>query len=268
MLETVCARHSCSFLALLHCELDENSRDNWLVRLTHLTNRFQHPLYHLLLIHFLGYTVKTFLELPTEYQPFGRGPWPCLNPLSDHYRKPRIQEVQITIERHSRPVGTFACSCGFAYVRRGPDRTPEDRFRISRYASFGPIWEAELKKLWRDPTVSLVQMAQQLGVDCSTLARHAAKMGLPFPHPGSTAAKPEISDDQTTFSSTRREHRARLLSTITGNPEASRMSLQRELPSVMKFKKIIQVLVVLCIPPGDEFAWLRSNVQQIGLDAS
>ena len=58
-------------------------------------------------------------------------------------------------------------------------QSPEDRFRVGRYESFGPIWEAELNKLWQDPAISLVQMARQLGVHRSTLARHAARYSLP-----------------------------------------------------------------------------------------
>ncbi|HYT41337.1 MAG TPA: TnsD family Tn7-like transposition protein, partial [Methylomirabilota bacterium] len=69
-----------TFLKSLHCELNEAVQDNWVVRLPHDPHIVYHPIRHLLLIHFLGHSVETFLKLPSEQKPFGSGPWPCLNP--------------------------------------------------------------------------------------------------------------------------------------------------------------------------------------------
>ncbi len=109
----------------LHCTLNvEQGKRDWLARLSEGKRLGTFPLYGLLLIQFLGHTVETFLQLPVERRPFGRGPWPCLNAVCPHYRQPRITRCQVeyTATRGGRPHGTFACECGFAYSRIGPDR--------------------------------------------------------------------------------------------------------------------------------------------------
>ncbi|MBV7508768.1 hypothetical protein KW850_26495 [Bacillus sp. sid0103] len=35
------------------------------------------------------------------------------------------------------PVGTFTCSCGFVFSRKGPDKTNEDRYKIGRIKELG-----------------------------------------------------------------------------------------------------------------------------------
>ncbi len=172
-------------LSLLHCELDENIEDCWLIRLIHKPDNAQHPLHHLLLIHYLGLTADMFFQLPTEDKPFGDGPWPCLNPACHHYFQLQIVDCHI---KHSpnvsgKPIGAFSCKCGFVYCRTGPDTSTEDRLKIGRVKAFGYMWEAMLCRLWEDETVSLRQIALQLGVDPLTVKRHASRLGLLFPRP-------------------------------------------------------------------------------------
>jgi Tn7-like transposition protein D/TniQ len=172
-------------LRLLHCELDEHTEDNWLVRLAHKPDNAQHPLHHLLLIHCLGQTAETFFRLPTQRRPFGDGPWPCLNPVCYHYRQLQVSACTITHSPYvsGKPIGAFSCSCGFTYLRTGPDASVEDQFKISRIQTFGHLWEARLSHLWKDETVSLREIARQLGVDPLTIKRHASRLDLPFPRP-------------------------------------------------------------------------------------
>lgn len=175
--------YSPSLLRLLHCEFQRRDieKSNWLLRLVHRQKHAQHPLYHLLLIQFLGCTVKKFFELPEELRPFGEGPWPCLNPATSHYKQPVITEFQLGDRlRYGKPTGKFSCECGFAYARAGPDSSPEDRFRVGRIISFGQIWEAKLKQLWKDSSLSISEIGRRLSVDPLTVRRHTARLGLPL----------------------------------------------------------------------------------------
>jgi hypothetical protein len=175
--------YSPALLKLLHCEFTgaDQVKTNWLLRLVRRPKHTQHPLYHLLLIQFLGCTAEEFFRLPAELGFFGEGPWPCLNPAADHYRKPVIRECKPSSRlRDNRPVGTFSCECGFSYARSGPDSSAEDRFRIGRMISFGRVWEAKLRQLWKDSSLSLSEVGRRLGVDPLTVRRHAARLRLPF----------------------------------------------------------------------------------------
>ncbi len=175
-----------ALLKLLNCECRGSNieKSNWLLRLVRTPKYAQHPLYHLLLIQFLGCTVKEFFQLSEESGTFGEGPWPCLNPAAAHYRRPAIMEYHLGDRlRYGKPTGRFSCECGFAYVRTGPDSSPEDRFRVGRIISFGQVWEAKLKQLWKNSSLSLSEMGRRLGVDPLTIRRHATRLKLSFSRP-------------------------------------------------------------------------------------
>jgi hypothetical protein len=55
--------YSCRFLESLHCGLNNHVPSNWLARLAEFAKySAQHPLHHLLVIHFLGQTAETFFQ--------------------------------------------------------------------------------------------------------------------------------------------------------------------------------------------------------------
>jgi len=170
-------------LKRLHCELSEFIHDNWVARLPHMANQVKHPVQHLLFIHFLGHAIETFLDLPTEQKPFGTGPWPCLNPICEHYRERQIQacEVIYSSAKDGLPRGKFSCECGFTYSRIGPDRSEEDHFQASHVKLFGSRWEAKLRELLEDPTISKRQSTRILGVSARTLERQTKKLGWSLP---------------------------------------------------------------------------------------
>ena len=180
--------YSPDILEMLGCKIDERIDENWLVRLVRKPENAQHPLHHMLLIHFLGHSVETFFNIPSADHPFGEGPWPCLNPASNHYQQFQIQQCRVDYSQHvhGRPVGTFSCACGFTYVRVGPDGSLEDCFKLSKVKSFGRLWVERLQLLWEDETVSLRGIARQLKVDPLTVKRHAMRIGLLFPRPVGT----------------------------------------------------------------------------------
>jgi hypothetical protein len=177
-----------SLLELLQCGINKQYFSNWaLVFLPNLNiGKFQHPLRHLLLMQLLGHTAETFFALPTEYQPFGLGPWPCLNPVCEDYGKPVITECELWhTHRDSRriPVGTFTCKCGFAYNRKEDDKSLDDIFRFHRVKTYGVKWETTLTDLWSS-SLFLQDIALRLcGSRNSTIRikTEAERLGLPFP---------------------------------------------------------------------------------------
>ena len=170
--------------------------DNWLTRLLRSSGNAgaQHPIHHLLLMQFLGLKIETLFQFPTEFKPFGSGPWPCLNPASNHYQQLTITECTFIYNTKiiGDVIGTFACYCGFTYNRRGPDTSSENQCQITKVISprqitkaicRGEIWEAAVQQLWNDPSVSLTKAAAQLGIAKKTLKSQATQLGLRFPKP-------------------------------------------------------------------------------------
>lgn len=240
--------YSPALLKLLHCEFTgaDQVKTNWLLRLVRRPKHAQHPLYHLLLIQFLGSTAEEFFRLPAGLSFFGEGPWPCLNPTATHYRKPVIQECKPSSRlRDNRPVGTFSCECGFSYARSGPDSSAEDRFRIGRMISFGQVWEAKLRQLWKDTSLSLSEVGRRLGVDPLTVRRHATRLRLPFSRDG-IKSKPlthatRLKGKSLSAARGKKRHRCRSkwLSTMKVNQKVTLKALRYKLPR--------------------EYAWLLQN---------
>lgn len=145
---------------------------NWLKVLTRNMKRHVHPFRHLLMLYFLEQDIDEFVDLKTDIGPFGKGPFPCLNQAASHYQKPVIPSVDVTRDyKINAPIGTFKCSCGFIYARKGPDKSPEDCFRIGRVKKFGQIWQEKLKQLAEDD-LSIRAIARELGVDSKTVKRY------------------------------------------------------------------------------------------------
>lgn len=74
--EAFASYYSDDVLSYLHCSLNRQSPDNWLARLVRKPDGSQHPLQHLLLMYFLGSPIEAFFSNPSDFHPFGTGPWP------------------------------------------------------------------------------------------------------------------------------------------------------------------------------------------------
>uniref|UniRef100_UPI001FE65D28 TnsD family Tn7-like transposition protein n=1 Tax=Microcoleus asticus TaxID=2815231 RepID=UPI001FE65D28 len=171
---------------------------------------------------------------------FGTGPWLCLNRTASHFRQPVIEECEITYsQEHGKPIGTFCCTCGFSYCRTGPDRTEEDRLRITKIRAFGSIWENTLRELWQDPTFSLRGISRQLGVDPTTVKLHAATLSLDFPRHSKRQTNQSQrklvgseSKKQAVPEITLEKYRSEWLTARKNNPEAGRNILRKQFQRV------------------------------------
>ncbi len=194
-------------LKVLNCYIDKDEQDSWLHKLFRKPRVSCHPLRHILVLGFLGETISSLIHQIRNYpyEPFGSGPWVCLNKAADHYRQPIVTSCVITRDfKTGQPVGTFACSCGFVYSRRGPDKTHEDKYKIGRIKAFGQVWNYKLIELSR-AALSLREKARILGVDPKTVKRQLEiNCG--------TLVEKELNCKSTEF----REHRLKLISDHEG----------------------------------------------------
>ncbi|MCM3490999.1 TnsD family transposase [Alkalihalophilus marmarensis] len=161
------------FLEKYESAIVENDEFNWLKVITRKLKRHVHPFRHLLMLYFLEQDLESFLQIEADTGPFGNGPWPCLNKAASHYKEFMIQEVNVTRDFKSKsPIGTFECSCGFGYARKGPDRLPEDMYHIGHIKAFGDVWKVKLHQLANEDTYSTRTLAQMLGVDSKTVKKY------------------------------------------------------------------------------------------------
>ncbi|NTW98866.1 MAG: hypothetical protein HGB35_02845 [Geobacteraceae bacterium] len=181
LLEMFSRVYPTSILTPLGVKLNSDDTKSWLARLVGETSTSLHPTYHLLLIHFLGHDAKTFFQRTTQQPFFGDGPWPCLNPVCNDFLKTVIQShvVEFRSDTNGKPVGIFACHCGFTYMRVGPDKEPEDRLRKNRIEAYGPVWEKALQDIWDNEEFSLRMIASRFGTDSATIKRNALRLRMP-----------------------------------------------------------------------------------------
>lgn len=147
--------------------------DTWFHKVLRESEYVCHPLRHILLHIFFGLNVSASLNQSETYKasnPFGEGPWPCLNMGAQHYKELIVTSCDVTqCTDTGRPVGTFRCNCDFIYSRRGPDESETDIWKIGRIKQFGEVWRAKLQELSQDPSLSLRAKARLLGVDPKTI---------------------------------------------------------------------------------------------------
>lgn len=143
--------------------------------ITRNIKRHVHPFWHLLMLYFLEQDIENFVDLKADTGSFGEGPYPCLNRTASHYQELVIPSVEVTRDfKTNAPIGTFSCSCGFIYARKGPDKTAEDRWRIGRVKQFGHVWQEKLEQLAKDG-LSIRAIAKELGVDSKTVKRYLSE---------------------------------------------------------------------------------------------
>lgn len=186
------ARYPLLLLDRIQCNPKGNGDFLWLTRLLRSRRAAAAPIYHLLLIHFLGHTASSYFARINEPGIFGVPNWPCLNPVCDMQGQLVISTHEIERDERTRPVGTFKCPhCGYTYARIGPDRLNQKAERVGWVKDYGEKWKKALANYWVDPSVSLRTMAVRLGVDPLTVKRVAAKVGLVFPRQGKRTVNAE-----------------------------------------------------------------------------
>ncbi len=243
------AFYSPALLNQLQCSFDEQKKWSWPFRLIKelIIRKSNPPIRHLLLIHLLGYRAESFFNLcndrkaptdSTSLQPFGNGPWPCLNPTCKSYRRKVI--TICAFKRHDTLegsfTGTFSCACGFTYTRNSIDTSPEDIFRRDKIKVYGKVWDKALCNFWEDSKLSVHKMAPLLGVSRNTSKYQAVRLGLKFPRSGPGPKITRMDDKMRTKieggkrivrskPQTRAAYRNQWLKIMMKHPEASRSKL-------------------------------------------
>ncbi|QEY23017.1 transposase [Psychrobacillus sp. AK 1817] len=205
-----------------------NESPNWLNVITSNEGKNVHPFRHLLLIFFLGQDIDSFLEIKPDQGPFGPGPWPCLNKASKHFERNVVNKLFIKSDRTAQPIGEFSCSCGFIYVRTGPDKTANDKYRIRYIKVYGESWHAEIHKLHNNG-LSINAIAKQLGVSKDIISRQLR---------GISKSKSKSKDKIKSVSKEEliKKYRKELLEVMKQIPNYSRTELSK------KYKKIYSYL--------------------------
>jgi len=166
------------FLLKLESDVDENDENCWITNIATDKSEFTHPIRHLLFIRFLFGSAELLEDTENKFKPFGEGPWPCLNPVADHYKKLAISNCDIKTHGNSRVVGTFKCKCGFVYSRQGPDKTEDDKYNCGMVLQRGEVWNNKLLSLILESNLSLTKIANEMKCGRVVIIRCATDLGI------------------------------------------------------------------------------------------
>lgn len=159
-------------LEYFQCNLKLEQESCWLKTITRKHRISFHPVRHLLLLNFLGQELDE-ISLPSSNGPFGKGPFPCLNPTAKHFKEKLITDVKIKrCSDTGKPIGTFTCSCEFQYTRLGPDLNEEDKYTYRFVRCFGEVWCKKLIEYIDKEKLSYRKTAQYLSVDVGTVIKY------------------------------------------------------------------------------------------------
>lgn len=156
-------------LPLLPAAVSTLGEKGWLAAMARRHRKAFHPLLHAMLGVFLD-------ARATVPGPFGVGPWPCLNRLSDHHGEAVVSDMHHYSNRASR-IGVFSCGCGHSYTR---GLSPAGAIGAPRFRSGGPLLDAALRRLVV-PDASLRSVGRETGLDPKTVIREAKSLGLEIP---------------------------------------------------------------------------------------
>ncbi|MBE5105123.1 TniQ family protein [Bacillus thuringiensis] len=132
--------------------------------------RYLHPVRHILIMRLLCGSVREFYENDYIYQPFGSGPWICMNPLADHYLEECVETLETdTHMAYRRLQGDFTCNCGFKYRLILPEQTPLEITKFSlRIIERGNIWNNGFQKLL-SRNLSVREISRITKMSCPTV---------------------------------------------------------------------------------------------------
>jgi len=152
-------------LELLDSEIDESAKNNWMRVLFLSSNKFIHPIRHILLIIFLAGDIESFLKYKKKIQTFGKGPWPCLNLVCVQYKKRIIEKYDIQqVHKSTLLNGIFKCTfCGYTYKRKSQDMHGGDVYIKDKVIDYGKVWEDEFLKLLEEKK-GIYYIARRMGV--------------------------------------------------------------------------------------------------------
>lgn len=150
--------HGLEFLHLLGCD---RGMKYWIGHC--VTKGIADPIGNILMIQFLSGNIKEFLNEEKEKLYFGKGPWPCVNKLSDHYRKNTILSYSL-VKRAPGMAGVFKCEdCGFSYEILEKDYKDGMQNPIYRIREVGHTFKERAEQLHSNK-VSIEKIALETGV--------------------------------------------------------------------------------------------------------
>jgi transposase-like protein len=165
--------YSSEFLQKLNSSSTLEEHTNWIKHLINKSKVNVNPIRHMLFIRFLAGSAESFIECKRDLDYFGTGPWPCLNPISSHYKELIIQNCSVKKERE-KISGVFKCDfCGYTYSKK----IKNNMYETNRIVEYGYVWEEKLKQLLKQ-SKSISEITDIMKCSSNTVKRYGQSFGV------------------------------------------------------------------------------------------
>lgn len=136
------------------------------------------PLHHILLMEFLKSSAEGFYKAVPDNEPYGNGPWPCINKLCHHYGKDGTEKISVSYF-NGQTIGQFHCTeCGMKYQRSRPWQTFEEYADHAIKLDYGHLWYDKLRKCILEDKLCPSDVAKAMKSTKKTVEIRAAEIGL------------------------------------------------------------------------------------------
>lgn len=136
------------------------------------------PLHHILLMEFLKETAQGFFSSVPDNEPYGSGPWPCINKVCCHYGKDGAEKVSVTY-MNGQTIGHFRCTgCSMKYQRSRPWQEFEEYADHAVILDYGDYWYGKLRECVEAKGLNQAETAKVMKCTTTTVRKRAEEIGL------------------------------------------------------------------------------------------
>ena len=136
------------------------------------------PLHHILFMEFLSGSVTDFYHAEPNNEPYGTGPWPCVNKLCPCYGKNGAQRIWFAYI-NGKIRAQFQCSyCGMKYQRSNPEQEFQEYANEVIILEYGSLWYDTLRDCVEVKKMKLARVVSTMRCTDLTVRKRAAEIGL------------------------------------------------------------------------------------------
>ena len=170
--------HGEGFLKQLFQHQNKENYLYWLDFAFESVSEHLRPLHHILLMEFLKESAENFYEAIPENEPYGNGPWPCVNKICRHYGKDGAEKISVTY-MNGQTIGHFRCTgCGMKYQRSRPRQEFEEYADHVVVLDYGDYWYGKLRKCVEAKGLNQAETAKVMKCTTITVRKRAEEIGL------------------------------------------------------------------------------------------
>ena len=129
-------------------------------------------------MEFLKGSVEDFYKAAPDNEPYGNGPWPCINKLCHHYGKDGAEKISVSY-LNGQTIGQFHCAeCGMEYQHSRPWQSFEEYAGHAIKLDYGHLWYDKLRKCILEDKLCPSDVAKAMKSTKKTVEIRASEIGL------------------------------------------------------------------------------------------